>query len=308
MKRKRYSNLDGVLANKSLKDLRKWQRERRAKVPDLSYVVPQSDVKEISFLQTNRTKNTITWIGHSTFLIQCGGLNIVTDPVWAMRMGFAKRQSEPGLSIHELPPIDIVLISHAHYDHLHIRSLKALPGSPILLVPEGLSRMLRRKGFSHVEEMPWWQSTTIQDVTFTMMPAQHWTRRTLWDMNTSHWGSWLIQKSGELGQSIFFAGDSGYFRGYKMIGERYEIDTAIMPIGAYEPEWFMQASHMTPEEAILAFLDLNAKQFIPMHYGAFRLADDTAEQALSRLHQEWDRLQLDKEQLKILNLGETLHI
>lgn len=304
MKRRRYSNIDGVSTDKSFKDMRNWQKERRAKVRDMSYVVPQCRTKEPRYLRANREDTTITWIGHSTFLIQCGGLNIVTDPVWANRMGFAKRLSEPGLAIHELPPIDIVLISHAHYDHLHIGSLRKLPGSPKMLVPEGLSGMLKGKGFPDVQELPWWESITLQGVVFTMVPAQHWTRRTLWDMNSSHWGGWIM-RSMESGESIYFAGDSGYFRGFKSIGAAYSIDIALMPIGAYDPEWFMHVSHMTPEEAVQAYLDLGAAHFIPMHYGAFRLADDTSEEALVRLNKEWERLRLSHDKLHIMELGET---
>lgn len=305
-KRKRYNNIDNVSTLKSFKEMRKWQKERRAKVADMSYVLPQSAVKETEYLKENRKETSITWIGHSTFLIQFKGLNIVTDPVWANRMGFSKRLSKPGLTIDELPPIDTVLISHGHYDHLHLRSLRALPGNPLLLVPEGLARMLNRRGFEKVKEVPWWSHVVEYGVTFDMVPAQHWTRRTLWDTNTSHWGGWIIREAGVSEGAIYFAGDSGYFNGFKRIGESYPIETALVPIGAYDPEWFMSASHMTPEEAVQAYLDLAAKRFIPMHYGAFRLADDTTEEALIRLKNEWQRRQLPEQNLQIMDLGETL--
>lgn len=303
-RKKRYSNLDDVSTRKSYQDIRKWREERRNKVIEDHYVIPQCEEKKVDWIKTNREQTSITWIGHSTFLIQCAGLNIMTDPVWAKRLGFAKRLTKPGLALSELPAIDVVLISHGHYDHLSVRSLRALPGNPVLLVPEGLARMLKRKGFSEVRELPWWEKTEIQNVRFTMVPAQHWTRRTLWDMNTSHWGGWVIQHT-ETDETIYFAGDSGYFRGFKEIGKNFDIDVALMPIGAYEPEWFMKASHMNPEEAVQAYLELNATVFIPMHYGAYRLADDTVEDALKRLNAEWDRLNLDRDHLRIFTLGET---
>jgi L-ascorbate metabolism protein UlaG (beta-lactamase superfamily) len=304
--RKRFENLDGVSTIKSFRDLRNWQRERRGKKPDMSYAVPQAEKKEAEYLHANRKETTLTWIGHSTFLIQYGGLNLVTDPVWADRMGFAKRLSEPGLRMDELPPIDVVLLSHAHYDHLHLPSLRALPGNPLLLVPEGLSGMLKRKGFPKVEEVPWWQSVTVQGIAFDMVPAQHWTRRTPWDTNTSHWGGWIVRDAKGDNPSIYFAGDSGYFRGFKAIGEVYSIDIALLPIGAYDPEWFMQTSHMTPEEAVQTYLDVGASQFIPMHYGAYRLADDMPGEAIRRLTAEWERLKLDAKALELMKLGETL--
>ncbi len=305
---KRYQNLDNINALKSYKDVQKWQRERRRKKRAESYIVPQATHKEIEFLQKNRTQATVTWIGHATFLIQCAGLNLITDPVFAQYLGLFKRLSAPGLSIEDLPSIDAVLISHAHYDHLNFRSIRALPGQPKLLVPEGLAVMMKRKGFKDVAELSWWQTHEIGNATFIFVPAQHWTRRTLWDTNTSHWGGWIIRDR-ELGSTIYFAGDSGYFRGFKAIQEACSpIDAALLPIGAYDPEWFMKEAHMTPEEAVQAYLDLEAGHFIPMHYGTFRLADDTAEEAVSRLSREWTRLNLPMNRLHVLKLGETFRI
>jgi len=314
MARKKYENMNAAAKINSFGDIRKWQQERRKKIKDLSFTVAQSSEKKIELLRTNREQTTITWIGHSTFLLQMGGLNIVTDPVWASQMGFAKRLTEPGLAISELPDIDVILLSHAHYDHLHVKSLRAMPGSPQLLVPEGLGSMMLRKGFRSVDEFAWWESLEISGVTFHFVPAQHWTRRTLLDTNSSHWGGWIVEVKGHEpstsqaeGSSIYFAGDSGYFEGFKQIGERYgEIQYVLMPIGAYEPEWFMSMQHVTPEEAVQAFLDVKGKVFIPMHYGAFRLADDTADEALTRLSKEWEKRELAVQRLQTLLLGQTL--
>ncbi len=300
---RRYANLDDVHPVKSLKDIWAWRKERSAKQKDLSFTVPHAERIDLPFLRQNRTETTITWIGHSTFLIQTGGLNVLTDPVWAARMGFEKRLSEPGIPVRDMPEIDVVLISHGHYDHLDFRSLKQLKGNPLCLVPSGLSRLMKRKGFRRTAEYEWWEQERIGSATFTFVPAQHWVRRTLWDTNRSHWGGWVIQT--EPGKTIYFAGDSGYFRGFKEIGEKFPIDYALLPIGAYEPEWFMSAQHVTPEEAVTAFLDLRAKQFIPMHYGAFRLADDTPKEALDRLAAEWKRLRLPEQRLIMLKLGEV---
>lgn len=167
---------------------------------------------------------------------------------------------------------------------------------------------------STVHELPWWEKTTVGPLEFHFVPAQHWTRRTLTDTNKSLWGGWVINRSAELlvegtenNDAIYFAGDSGYFQGFRDIGARFPgIRYALMPIGAYEPEWFMGMQHVTPEEAIQAFLDVGAETFIPMHYGAFRLADDTPQEALDRLLTDWRRSELDSSRLKLLKHGETL--
>ncbi|GBF72220.1 hypothetical protein PA598K_00458 [Paenibacillus sp. 598K] len=299
---KRYVNLDGSANIKSMADLRQWQKERRTKKKDLSYIVPRVE-PDVKLLATNRSQPTVTFIGHSTFLIQLGGLNIVTDPVWAGRMGFSRRLSAPGVPIEALPPIDVVLLSHAHYDHLHLGSLRRLPGDFEMLVPEGLGQWMRRRGFARVRELSWWSETTVGRVSFSFVPAKHWTRRTPWDTNTSHWGGWIMTLDE---RRIYFAGDSGYDSLFAEIGARYPgIDVALIPIGAYEPEWFMRDAHMSPEEAVQTYIDLGARCFVPMHYDAYRLADDTAKEAIDRLSAEWVRRGLPSEQLWMLELGRT---
>ncbi|MGS0934068.1 MBL fold metallo-hydrolase [Bacillus velezensis] len=301
--KKRYENLNGVKNEHGFRDMLKWMKERREKSKDLSENIPKAVTRDVRDVSVNRTETAITWIGHSSFLIQIQGLNIMTDPVWARRMGFQKRLTEPGYELSELPDIDAVLISHGHYDHLDFPSIKKLRGNPDFYVPAGLKKLFNKKGRKKVHEMNWWDRFEMRGVNISFVPAQHWTRRTLWDTDTSHWGGWVIES--ENGESIYFAGDTGYFEGFKEIGERFRIKAALMPIGAYEPEWFMQVSHINPEDAVKAFLELKADSFIPMHYGAFRLADDTGPEALSRLHGEWDRLALPPENLKALALGET---
>jgi len=300
---KRYENLDNVVSNKSFKDMRQWQKERRTKVKDLSLNIEQCPSKKVRELNENKSRTSYTWIGHSTFLIQLNGVNILTDPVWAKRMGFQKRLTEPGISLSDLPEIDLVVISHGHYDHLDFPTLKKLKGNPHYFVPVGLKSLFIRKGYQNVTEMNWWESAKFGGINVHFVPAQHWTRRTLTDMNTSHWGGWIFQSSGE---TFYFVGDTGYFNGFKQIADRFTIDTVFMPIGAYEPEWFMAAAHISPEDSVKAFLELKAKFFIPMHYGAYRLADDTGPEALERLYREWEKQQLPEEQLKVLLLGETV--
>jgi L-ascorbate metabolism protein UlaG (beta-lactamase superfamily) len=282
-----------------------WRKERKQKKKDLTFRLPTVTQPAITFLQSNRSTPTITWIGHSTFLIQLDGKNILTDPVWANRLGMDKRLSPPGIALNDLPLIDYVLISHSHYDHLHYSSLKKLEGNPLFLVPIGLGSWFKRKGFNNTVELSWWEQQTALGLTFTFVPAQHWTKRTLTDTNSSHWGGWIIKSADT---TIYFVGDSGYFKGFKEIGKKFAIDYCLMPIGAYEPEWFMAVQHVSPEEAVRAFIDTGATCMIPMHYDAFRLADDTPDEALHRLHKEWVARGLDKNSLTTLIHGETLKL
>ncbi|MEN8700485.1 MBL fold metallo-hydrolase [Bacillus infantis] len=304
MKGSRYENYDGVKNEHGFRDMLRWSRERRRNKKDLNVQIAQAEKKETEKLKKNRESMSVTWIGHSTFLLQMGGLNIITDPVWALRMGVQRRLTEPGLPIASLPPIDVVLISHGHYDHLDFPAIKKLAGNPAFYVPAGLKKAFTKRGYKNVHEADWWDSFEAGALKLTFVPAQHWTRRGLNDTNTSHWGGWTIEHPEEE-QSVYFAGDTGYFRGFKDIAEKHKLDIVLMPIGAYEPEWFMSVSHINPEDAVKAFLELKGKLFIPMHYGAYRLADDTGPEALERLEKEWDRLALPKEQLKVLKLGGT---
>ncbi|MFC3749905.1 MBL fold metallo-hydrolase [Paenibacillus sp. GCM10012306] len=317
-KKIRYNNIDNVSTDKKLKEFRQWREERRRKIKDYSYVVPNVPPR-LSYLAENRLETTITWIGHSTFLIQYEGMNIITDPIWARRLGFEKRLGEPGMSLQDVPPIDLILISHSHYDHLHIASIRKLYGAgTTIVVPVGLKRKMVRKGFRSCVEMQWWQELTIGNIKLSFVPTQHWTRRTPFDTNTSHWGGFILEPAQpekhpseggvkrELPPNLYFAGDSGYFPGFKEIGRRFKIHIALMPIGAYEPEWFMTSQHVNPEEAMQAFIDVGAETMIPMHYGTFRLADDTAREALDRMEEARKAHGISQERVQVLSHGETL--
>ncbi|TFE29373.1 MBL fold metallo-hydrolase [Cohnella luojiensis] len=306
MLRRRFGNLDSVGAGKASKDqFDRWREDRFRKLRNKGYgeCVP-SVAPDLRFLQHNRSEPSITWIGHSTFLIQMAGLNIVTDPVWARRMAFQKRLAPPGIELSDMPSVDVVLISHAHYDHLHVGSLRRLRGPKKMIVPAGLRKKLMVRGFLQSKELHWWEDISFHGVKFTFVPAQHWTRRNPWDMNTSHWGGWVLQI--DHGPTIYFAGDSGYFRGFNEIGRKFDIDVALLPIGAYDPEWFMASQHVSPEEALQAFLDVRAKYFVPMHYGAFKLSDDTPAEALQRLETARVKLGIPQEKLLLLQHGETM--
>lgn len=308
--KKIYQNLDNVKNISTWRELQDWRKERKAKVKDLSFIVPLAESIDTRFLQENRHVPTLTWIGHSTFLVQVAGLNLLIDPVWANRLGFERRLSAAGISLQDMPPIDLVLISHNHYDHLHFGTIRKLSGDIQFLIPSGLGSTFKRHGYYRFEEFNWWQTKHIGEVKITFVPAQHWSKRTLWDTNTSHWGGWVIEAPTTIGETvtIYYVGDTGFFRGFREIGDRFSLDYVLMPIGAYEPEWFMAKQHVSPEQAVQGFLDSNGSFFVPMHYGAYRLADDTPKEALDRLYAEWERRELNRSQLLTLARGETLKI
>lgn len=188
-----------------------------------------------------------------------------------MLIGGFRRHPAPGLRLRHLPQTDVVLISHNRYDHLDLPTLRQLGRDVRLLVPHGLGSFLYRHGFRRVQELSWWEHAKIRDITLTALPAQHWSRRFVWDTNRSWWCGWLIEGS----QRVYFAGDTAFFSGFQQIADRFpEIDMAILPIGAYDPPELLRAVHMSPEEAGAAFKILGAKKLLPMHYGTFQLSDE----------------------------------
>lgn len=221
-----------------------------------SPVFPQLDEDELS----------LTWIGHASFLIQFPGLNALVDPNFANWLFLLKRLRRPGMSIGDLPPIDLVLLTHAHFDHFHRPTLRRLPLPKVCVLPWGCGSLARRLGFERVIELRWWESFGQGDWRVTLVPSQHWGARTLRDTQRGY-GGFIIECRG---RRIYHAGDSAYFGGFKEIGERLSPELALLPIGAYFPESFRKV-HMGPDQALQAFVDLQAQQLVPMHYGTFRL-------------------------------------
>lgn len=237
----------------------------------------------------NSRSPLITWIGHSTFLIQVGGFNILTDPIFFNVAIFAPRVLKAGISIDKLPKIDFVIISHNHRDHMDIRSLKQLciKNNPTILVPHGNKKLLERKKIVNVLEKNWWEEQTINDIKFTFLPASHWTSRGILDINTTLWGSWMIESQDF---KIYFAGDTAYGDHFIKIGKVFPaIDIALMPIGPVQPRRLIDEAHTCPTEAVKGFLDLNAKHFIPMHWGTFKSAYESFSAPAEVLLQSWER-------------------
>lgn len=263
------------------------------------------------FLRNNTDIPTITWVGHATFLVQMGGISFLTDPMWSKTASPVpplgpRRFSKPGLSLNKLPTIDFVVISHNHYDHLDIPTLRKLAKinpDTLFFVPVGNGKLLRKYGITQVTEMDWGDSTTFGDLTIYCTPAQHWSKRSLTDTRKALWSSWAI-----IGPSkrFYFAGDSGYFSGFREIGDKLgPFDLAAMPIGAYQPNVMMRAAHMNPEEAVQASLDVRAKAAVGMHYGTFNLSDEPVAEPPLRFKQAAANGKLGGANSWLLALGET---
>jgi len=232
------------------------------------------------FPSLNAGQVAITWIGHASFLIQFKDLNVVIDPNFANWLFIVKRLRLSGLRIRDLPPIDLVLISHAHFDHFHKPSIRRLRAPKIGIMPWGMGRLTRGLGFKRVLELEWWESFVHGDWKVTLTPSQHWGARILHDMHRGY-GGFILEHHG---RRIYHAGDSAYFDGFKEIGRRCPPEIALLPIGAYHPEG-MRRVHMGPEEALKAFKDIKAKFLIPMHYGSFKLSFESLSEPPQRLNE-----------------------
>jgi L-ascorbate metabolism protein UlaG (beta-lactamase superfamily) len=253
-------------------------------------------------LRANRQASA-TWIGHATYLVQLGGLSVLTDPVLGDRVAVVPRNAPVGLELSAMPAIDVVTISHNHYDHLDAPSIKQLGPNPTYLVPLGLKRFFTRLGMPKVIELNWWESAKVGEVEFTFVPAQHWSRRGAFDENKTLWGGWVMSGGG---RKVWHAGDTAYFGGFGEIGRRAgPIDAALLPIGAYEPRWFMQNQHMNPKDAVQAFRDADVHLFCSMHWGTFKLTDEPLDEPPRRLREEWAEHNLPDSRLFLARIGET---
>ncbi len=217
--------------------------------------------------------DSITYLGHGTLWLRLQNRNILTDPIFGDVTFFIGRFAPFPLEPQDLPSVQVVLISHGHFDHLDSDSIRKLGPAPLYLVPLGYRDWFEKVvPGAKVVELDWFQSHTFEGITYRFLPTQHWTKRTPFDTNRRLWGSWLIEAGN---RKVYYAGDSGYFHGFAEYGEIFgPIDAALLPIAAYEPRWFMSRYHMSPDEAVKAFLELRADYFIPQQWGVFDLTDE----------------------------------
>ena len=292
----------------------KWEQLRDGvpKPPPGGWKTPHTKT-DAAALRANTTQPTVTWIGHATFLLQLAGMNILTDPQFSPRASpvqFAgpKRIVPLPIEIEELPRIDVVLVSHNHYDHLDVDTVKRLAardgGGPLFLVPLGLKAWFAGLGIHHVAEYDWWQTRVEGPLRFTLLPVQHWSKRTLWDANKTLWGGWAIE-GGDL--KVLHTGDLGYSQDAKDIGARAgPFDLALIPIGAYAPRWFMKVMHVNPAEALEVRSDVHAARAIGMHWGTFEnLTDEPLDEPPRELAERRSAAGLAPEAFDVMKVGET---
>lgn len=267
---------------------------------------------------------TVTWIGHASTLVQAGGLQVLTDPIFSQRASplswiGPKRAQPPGVALQDLPPIDAVLISHNHYDHLDRDSLvglyqrgvqKAHPTT--FLVPLGLKALLEGWGIAGVQELDWWQKVQLGSTQFHLTPVQHWSARGLFDRNETLWGGWAVMAPD---LHWFYAGDTGYSPDFADIRKRFAsaqtpalgggFDLALIPVGAYEPRWFMAGQHVDPAQAVQIHQDLGAQRSLGVHWGTFELTDEPLDQPPRDLQTARDTAGIAPDAFFVLAIGET---
>jgi L-ascorbate metabolism protein UlaG (beta-lactamase superfamily) len=300
----------GVDNDKSIGDLAEWLVTREPVAwPE---TLPNRGRPALAVAPAGDTL-TATWIGHSTFLLQVGTRTILTDPVFSDSVGPTSflgpaRVRPPGMSVEALPPIDAVVVSHDHYDHLDLPSILAIEARfhPVFVVPLGVASLLRSEGIENVRELDWWQTTGLDGTPrtrVTLTPALHWSGRGLGDRFATLWGAFYVDN--DAGVRVYFGGDSGYAGHYRETFERMGApDLALLPIGASSPRWFIKDNHLDAADALLAHEELHARHSIPMHWGTFQLGDEAWDDPAKKLADEAARRGLG-EAFRAIEVGAT---
>ena len=302
---------DRATAQRGPWDLFKWklwhpvsgQREKRdAQFRELDAVRP--GLRDDGAQRLAGAERAACWIGHASWVLRLGGLTIVTDPIWSPSIsGVARRLVAPGVALSDLPPVDVVTISHDHRDHMDMPTLERIGPDPLYVVPVGNGPRIARLGFPRVVELDWWESHTVADVEITLVPSRHWSMRTPLSRNATLWGGFVYRSHDGV---AYHAGDTAAGDHFAAIGERVgPIDWAMLPIGGYAPRWFMQAQHMGPREAGEAIAALRAEHLLAMHWGTFRLTDEAIGEPPAHLRQWWRDHGGSDDRLWILDAGEV---
>ncbi|HEY8926721.1 MAG TPA: MBL fold metallo-hydrolase [Polyangia bacterium] len=301
----RYRNLEPPYDPQPLSRVLKWAvgdklRGKRRRSPKR---FPEMKVVEPDRALLASDAPSLTWVGHATWLIRLGGHNILTDPVWSESLGPGiTRNVRPGISLDEARP-SVVLVSHNHRDHLDAPTIRRIGAGPTYVVPAGLGPFFTRRGADKVIELDWWAHTQVGDLRIHFVPSQHWSQRGPADKNETLWGGFVLEADRA---SVYFAGDTAYFEGFREIGRRFPgLAAALLPIGAYDPEWFMRVQHMNPEDAVKAFQSLGARLLCAMHWGTFKLTDEPLDEPPRLLEEIRRREQIPADWVWVAAIGES---
>jgi L-ascorbate metabolism protein UlaG (beta-lactamase superfamily) len=285
----RYANLDPTHRPHGPAAILRWgitdrllgRHQRQSPGPPAPIVPPDTDL-----IGGGTTEPWLTWLGHASFLGSLGGHRFLIDPLFSTHAGWLyRRYLPPPTTIDQLPTVEAVMVTHNHYDHLDAGVYRSLGSRITVVAPLGMSRWMRQRGCTRVIELDWWQRTEIGGLAITLVPACHWSRRGIFDTNRVLWGGYVIEGGG---RSVYHSGDTAWFRGFDEIGRRFPgLDAAMLPIGGYQPAWFMEHYHLNPEQAGRAFIELGARQLVPMHWGTLQLTDEPLCEPIDRMRTWW---------------------
>ena len=304
-----YNNLDPTHRPHGPSAILRWgitdrllgRRQKRPPGPPAPIVFPDTNL-----ISGGTTEPWLTWLGHASFLGSLSGNKFLIDPLFSAHAGwFYRRYLPPPMKIDQLPDFTAVLVTHNHYDHLDAPVYRRLRNEVTVVVPIGMGQWMRKRGCTRVIELEWWQQTEVEGLLITLVPACHWSRRGLFDTNRVLWGGYVIESEGH---SVYHSGDTASFNGFAEIGRRFpKLDAAMLPIGGYQPAWFMEHYHLSPEQAGVAFLDLGARRLVPMHWGTIQLTDEPLCEPIGRMRSWWKlNLPNSPRQLDVLDVGATL--
>lgn len=322
--RRRYSNPWPGSVEHGVGSVLKWMAQRMRQPPPADPARSSFVLSSPAFHSPRASEGTltVTWVGHASTLLQLGPLNVLTDPVWGeraspVRFAGPRRWVQPGIPFDDLPPVDLVVLSHDHYDHFDRRTLRRIVRrhpEARWVAPVGVGRHLRRLGATAVSEHGWWDRETADDLGLTVActPAKHFSGRTPWSRNRTLWSGWVLKAGG---RSVFFAGDTAWHPEFPQIARRFgPFDLVILPVGAYEPSWMMSAVHMDPVAAVRAYREISgtladmghpAPPMLPVHWGTFKLSDEPMDEPPARLRDAWRDAALPEDRLWLVKHGET---
>lgn len=314
-----FVNSDGTIVSKPFSDLVRWYRERFGKSlppPPGEFIATYADFPVHPFnaqKDLHQNRRTATWLSHASVLIRSEGLTLLTDPHFSRRAfpvqwAGPERKVDSPVNVAALPPIDVVVISHNHYDHMDQDTLIELAQSQpsaLFLVPLGVERTFEDWGISNVKALDWWDTYAINQSELVFVPAYHWSARTLLDRNNTLWGGWVLKQPDF---RFYFSGDTGYNRSdFKQIGQKYgPFDLSAIAVGAYESRWFMKAQHINPDEAVQIHQDVGSTKSIGVHWGTFELTDEPLDQPIGDLAKAIKKYKLKEKSFVLLDHGQTI--